>query len=125
MDIEYRVAPAWKSEDKVEEDPRIVQKSKFQDSLEDWECRIDALKCRVEEERNQPRAKETVGGTAVQPSTQGQVQDKAPPPIPSCGTRCEPDVWDWVPWEEEMVSEVHKPKLEGAINFALSGQTGI
>ena len=89
----------------------------YRDSLEDWECRIDSLKGRVEEERNLARTRETTGRTTDQPSTQGQVQDKTPPPTPSCGTRCEPDVWDWVPWEEEMVSEVHTPKLEEAINF--------
>ena len=39
------------SEDKLEEDEHVVQKSKFQDSLEDWEFRIADLKSKIKEKQ--------------------------------------------------------------------------
>ena len=68
-------------EDKIEKDEHVIQKSEYEEGLEEFECRMDALKARIKEEKALEKARENAGGGNAQTGTTGRVQAKAPPPM--------------------------------------------
>ena len=56
-------------EDKIEEDEHVIQKSEYEEGLEEFECRMDALKARIKEEKALAKAIENAGGGNAQTGT--------------------------------------------------------